>query len=378
EPVDQRRPHGYWRSALRELVSVHRSGPGHVARHVRGDRDRAHAGWRRYVVRPGDRFHRSGDCRRDFQEHLSGSSPPYIWGFGRDGCNFPAGGHRRHDCEQASPVQKSPGWLPCGSCAGEAGGRSGENRLSEIESMVLLEAKHVSKRFGGLKAVNDVSFAVSRGEITFIVGPNGAGKTTLFNLITGVVHPDSGSIYFQDQDITKLAPDQAAKLGIGRTFQIVKPLRNLTVLENVMLGAFLRTSKPAQAEEEARGILTFLQMEKFLHLPARGMGLPMLKRLEIARALATQPKLILLDEVVAGLPTVEAIKLAMLLKRLPEWGISAIGGIEHVMQVVMKIADRVIVIDHGVLIAEGKPQEVVDRPEVIEAYLGPKYKEIGL
>jgi len=244
--------------------------------------------------------------------------------------------------------------------------------------MVLLEAKHVSKRFGGLKAVNDVSFTVSRGEITFIVGPNGAGKTTLFNLITGVVHPDSGSIYFQDQDITKLAPDQAAKLGIGRTFQIVKPLGNLTVLENVMLGAFLRTSKPAQAEEEARGILTFLQMEKFLHLPARVMGLPMLKRLEIARALATQPKLILLDEVVAGLPTVEAIKLAMLLKRLPEWGISAIGGIEHVMQVVMKIADRVIVIDHGVLIAEGKPQEVVDRPEVIEAYLGPKYKEIGL
>src|SRR5437660_12804283 len=118
--------------------------------------------------------------------------------------------------------------------------------------MVLLEAKHVSKRFGGLKAVNDVSFAVSRGEITFIVGPNGAGKTTLFNLITGVVHPDSGSIYFQDQDITKLAPDQAAKLSIGRTFQIVKLHGNLTVLENVMLCVFLRTSKPAQAAAEAR------------------------------------------------------------------------------------------------------------------------------
>ena len=244
--------------------------------------------------------------------------------------------------------------------------------------MVLLEAKHVSKRFGGLKAVNDVSFAVSRGEITFIVGPNGAGKTTLFNLITGVVHPDSGSIYFQDQDITKLTPDRAAQLGIGRTFQIVKPLRNLTILQNVMLGAFLRTSSPAKAEEEATRVLKFLQMEKFLHLPARGMGLPMLKRLEMARALATQPKLILLDEVVAGLPTAEAIKLAMLLKRLPEWGISAIGGIEHVMQVVMKIANRVIVIDHGTLITEGVPADVVHRPEVIEAYLGPKYKEIGL
>lgn len=242
---------------------------------------------------------------------------------------------------------------------------------------MLLEAKHVSKRFGGLKAINDVSFAVNPGEVTFIVGPNGAGKTTLFNLITGVYHPDSGSIHFHAQDITRLTPDRAAARGIGRTFQIVKPLRNLTVLENVMLGAFLRTSSPKKAEEEATKVLRFLQMGKFLHLPARGMGLPMLKRLEIARALATQPKLILLDEVVAGLPTAEAIQLAMLLKRLPEWGISAIGGIEHVMQVVMRIADRVIVLDHGTLIAEGVPQDVVHRPEVIEAYLGPKYKEIA-
>lgn len=244
--------------------------------------------------------------------------------------------------------------------------------------MSLLEVKGISKRFGGLKAINDVSFAVKPGEVTFIVGPNGAGKTTLFNLITGVFHPDSGSIHFAGRDISHLTPNEAAQIGIGRTFQIVKPLRNLTVLENVMLGAFLRTSSRAKAEQEATKVLRFLEMDKILHLPARGMGLPVLKRLEIARALATQPKLILLDEVVAGLPTSEAIKLAMLLKRLPEWGISTIGGIEHVMQVVMRVADRVIVLDHGTLIAEGEPKDVVHRPEVIEAYLGSKYKEIAL
>ncbi len=244
--------------------------------------------------------------------------------------------------------------------------------------MSLLEVKGISKRFGGLKAINDVSFAVKPGEVTFIVGPNGAGKTTLFNLITGVFHPDSGSIHFAGRDISHLTPNQAARIGIGRTFQIVKPLRNLTVLENVMLGAFLRTSSRGKAEQEATKVLRFLEMEKIMHLPARGMGLPVLKRLEIARALATQPKLILLDEVVAGLPTSEAIKLAMLLKRLPEWGISTIGGIEHVMQVVMRVADRVIVLDHGTLIAQGEPKDVVHRPEVIEAYLGSKYKEIAL
>jgi len=200
----------------------------------------------------------------------------------------------------------------------------------------------------------------------------------LFNLITSVFHSDSGSIHFGGRDISRLTPNEAAQIGIGRTFQIVKPLRNLTVLENVMLGAFLRTSSRAKAEQEATKVLRFLEMEKVMHLPARGMGLPLLKRLEIARALATQPTLILLDEVVAGLPTSEAIKLAMLLKRLPEWGISTIGGIEHVMQVVMRVADRVIVLDHGTLIAEGEPRDVVHRPEVIEAYLGSKYKEIAL
>ena len=242
--------------------------------------------------------------------------------------------------------------------------------------MALLEIKNVSKRFGGLKAVNDVTFNVEQGEMTFMVGPNGAGKTTLFNLITGVYPIDSGTILFDGHDISRITPDKAAKLGIGRTFQIMKPLRNLTVLENVMLGAFLNTSSSKVAARESEAALRFLQMEKVMHLPARGMGLPTLKRLEIARALATKPKLILLDEVVAGLPTSEALKLADLLKRLSEWGIAAVGGVEHVMPVVMKLADRVVVLDHGSMIAEGKPHDVVHLPQVIEAYLGSKYKEL--
>jgi ABC-type branched-subunit amino acid transport system ATPase component len=243
-------------------------------------------------------------------------------------------------------------------------------------TMAILELDHVSKRFGGLAAIADVAFTVEENEVVFIVGPNGAGKTTLFNLITGFARPDSGRVRFRGADITGTSPDEAARLGIGRTFQIVQPLRNLTVLENVMLGAFLRTARTAEAARKAEEVLAFLQMEKLARLPALGLPLAMLKRLEIARALASGPKLILLDEVVAGLPTAEALALAALLEKLPDWGISAIGGVEHVMQVVMRVAHRVVVLDHGVLIAAGTPEEVVHKPEVIEAYLGAKYRTV--
>jgi len=240
----------------------------------------------------------------------------------------------------------------------------------------LLELTSVSKRFGGLRAVKDVSFAMLEGEILFVIGPNGAGKTTVFNLVSGFLHPEEGAIVFNGHNITRMPPHDSARLGIGRTFQIVKPLLSLTVQQNVMLGAFMHTSSLRKAEEEAGKILDFLQMSQLKNFPARGLPLAALKRLEIARALATKPKLILLDEVVSGLTTAEALALAALVKRLPEWGVSVVGGVEHVMQVVMKIAHRTVVLDYGAKIAEGKPEEVVKNPAVIEAYLGAKYREI--
>ncbi|MCL6636441.1 MAG: ABC transporter ATP-binding protein [Alicyclobacillus sp.] len=234
----------------------------------------------------------------------------------------------------------------------------------------LLEFRNVQKRFGGLLVTNDVSFAVYPGEILFIIGPNGAGKTTLFNLATGFIAPDAGEILFAGRSLRGLKPYQIARLGIGRTFQIVKPLANLTVLENVMLGAFAHTSAKAAARQEALEILEFTGLADRRDMLAGALTLAGRKRLEIARALATRPRLILLDEVVAGLTPTEAVETMALFKRLSERGVTAIGGIEHVMRVVMEISHRVMVIHHGQKIAEGTPREVTSHPDVIAAYLG--------
>jgi ABC-type branched-subunit amino acid transport system ATPase component len=243
-------------------------------------------------------------------------------------------------------------------------------------SVPILRLRSVTKRFGGLVAVGDVSFDLNAGEILFLIGPNGAGKTTLFNLITGFLRPDAGEILFQGKSLTRASPHEATRLGIGRTFQIVKPLGDLTVLENVMLGAFLHDRSTRRAREKALDCLRFLNLESRAHERAAGIPLAARKLLEIARALATRPQLILLDEVMAGLNPSESVMVVDALKRLPERGVSTIGGVEHIMRVVMALATRVIVLDHGKKLAEGSPAEVTSDPRVVEAYLGTKFRDM--
>jgi len=236
----------------------------------------------------------------------------------------------------------------------------------------ILSANNITKHFGGLTAVGDLSFELQKNEVLALIGPNGAGKTTVFNCLSGFMPPDAGAVYFEEKPLRGLQPYQICQLGVARTFQIVKPFLTISVLDNVMVGALARENSTAKAQKAALEIIEFMGLSKWAQKEAQGLPMPLRKRLELARALATQPKVLLLDEVMAGLNPTEVDELITLLKQVNRQGISILL-IEHVMRGVMALSQRVIVISYGVKIAEGKPEEIVENKEVIEAYLGKEF-----
>ncbi len=238
-----------------------------------------------------------------------------------------------------------------------------------------LEVKGLSKWFGGLAANQDIDFSVEEGEIVSVIGPNGAGKSTLFNCITGFYKPNSGKVSFFGKDITKFRADRVCKLGIARTFQIVQVISDMTVLENVVTGALLRYTKIGPATEKAEEILTFTGLIEKKSLLGTELTIADKKRLEVSMALATQPRLLMLDESMAGLTVVELRSIINLIKKIRDQGMTLIV-VEHVMEAVMEISDRVIVLNSGKKIMEGLPKEVVSCQEVIQAYLGDKYRAV--
>ena len=235
---------------------------------------------------------------------------------------------------------------------------------------MILQVRGISKSFRGLRAVKDASFEMTEGTINALIGPNGAGKTTIFNMIAGVYRPDSGTIVFRGREIHGLRPDQICAAGIGRTFQIVKPFAGLSVLDNVMVGAFLRERASAGARKVSLEILEKLHLAPKRDLPASSLTLPDRKRLEVARALATRPSLLLLDEVMAGLRPTETDLMVEVFRALNRSEGLTILLIEHVMRAVMALAQHIGVLHHGEVIARGTPQQIVKDPAVLECYLG--------
>jgi len=235
-----------------------------------------------------------------------------------------------------------------------------------------LELKRVSKSFGGLKALSNVSFDLEEGEILGIIGPNGAGKTTLFNAITGFFNPDGGEIWFKGERLIDLKPHQICQKGLVRTFQIVKPFLQLSVLDNVIVAALNRSKTTREATEKASRTIELIGLKEKEDTLATGLTLPHRKRLELARALATDPRLLLLDEVMAGLTPAEVDELIRLLKAIHQQGITILL-IEHVMRGLMALSKRVVVLNYGEKIAEGAPEDVVRNRQVIEAYLGEEF-----
>src|ERR671931_2126752 len=234
----------------------------------------------------------------------------------------------------------------------------------------LLQVEASTKRFGGLLANRDVSLTIARGEIVGLIGPNGAGKTTLFNCVTGYMHPDEGRIVFDGIDITHARPERICRLGVARTWQVVRAFGRMTALENVVCGALERTNRVGEARARATELLEFTELRGKDDVPAATLTLADKKRLEIARALGTQPKLLLLDEAMSGLTPMETAAAVRLVRRIHAEMKVTICVVEHVMEVVMPLSHRVIVLDYGVKIADGTPEAIVRDAQVIRAYLG--------
>lgn len=235
--------------------------------------------------------------------------------------------------------------------------------------MSLLDVENVSKRFGGVQAVDDVSLYLDEGEILGIIGPNGAGKTSLFNLITGTIPPDKGRIVLDDTDITTASPTKRARAGIGRTFQVVRPFSKMTVTENVMVPVLVHTHKVSEARAKAVALLKELGIGGLAEMDVSQLTLVQRKRVEVARALATEPKVLLLDEVLAGLNSREVLDVLPLVTEIRARGVSIIM-IEHLVKALTEVSDRIIVLDRGALLAQGQPEDVLKDPAVITAYLG--------
>jgi branched-chain amino acid transport system ATP-binding protein len=236
----------------------------------------------------------------------------------------------------------------------------------------VLVVRGLNKRFGGLRAVQDLSFSVNEHETVALIGPNGAGKTTSFNLITGLHRPDAGSVSAFGRELVGLRPHQICAHGLARTFQVARPFGGMTVLANVMTGAFLRDKRPDAARAKAREAIEFVGLSAKEHTPARDLTTIDQRRLEMARALATEPRLLLLDEVMAGLNPAEIDQAVALVGKLKQRGLTIVI-VEHVMRAIMAVARHIVVLDHGQKIAEGSPNEVVANPEVVRAYLGSGY-----
>jgi branched-chain amino acid transport system ATP-binding protein len=244
--------------------------------------------------------------------------------------------------------------------------------MNDIGKSPLLKLEKLNKKFGGLVVTKDITINVEDGQIFGIIGPNGAGKSTLFNQISGYIRPDSGTITFQGKDITGLPPHSLCKRGIGRTFQIVKPFPSRTVLDNVAVGAFARTSNRHEALEIAEKIVHQLGLGRRIEVLAKNLTIVDRKRLELAKALATQPKLMLLDEILAGLTPSEVDEAIGMIRNIRDSGVTIVM-IEHVMRAVMALCEHVLVINYGQRIADGTPAEVIKHPEVISAYLGEEH-----